>query len=275
MAYVMLNDGRKLWYTEEGSGKPVVLIHGWKASANVYEDTSRRLAEAGYRAIRYDHVGHMRSDLPDFEPDLKTLADDLHEVLTQLKLEKPILVGWSMGGATILEYIRRYGCAHLERIVIVDMSPCVLNDETWTFTSRNRLFHREEAEANVALMRKDFREFLRWYYKRGIPGFVEKTAQEQDAVIEERMKGHDPKVLTPLMEALYYRDHRDVLPKITCPTGIFYADLLPVCSAEVGEYYRREIPAATRIVKFEGCSHSLIVEDPERFARELLDFFVM
>jgi deoxyribonuclease-4 len=80
MAYLQLQDGRKLYYEEEGAGKPVVFIHGWKASANVYEDTSRRLAEAGYRAIRYDHVGHMRSDLPDFEPDLKTLADDLQRM---------------------------------------------------------------------------------------------------------------------------------------------------------------------------------------------------
>ena len=275
MAYVMLNDGRKLWYTEEGSGKPVVLIHGWKASANVYEDTSRRLAEAGYRAIRYDHVGHMRSDLPDFEPDLKTLADDLHEVLTQLKLEKPILVGWSMGGATILEYIRRYGCAHLDRVVFVDIAPKGVNDDTWMILSRNQLFFREEAEQNVALMRKDFHEFMRYYYKRGVPGFAEKTEEKQDAVIRERMAGHDPKVLTSLMDALYRRDDRDVMPMLTCPVGIFRAELLPACGAEAAQYYMDTIPGIKKSVLFEGCSHSLITEAPERFTKELLDFFHM
>ena len=275
MAYLTLRDGRKLYYAEEGSGKPVVLIHGWKASSNVYEDTSARLAEAGFRCIRYDHVGHLRSDLPDFDPDLTTLADDLHEVITELAPEKPILVGWSMGGATVLEYIRRYGSEHLDRIVIVDMSPRVLNDDTWTITSRNKFLYREEAEFNVALMKRDFHEFMRYYYKRGVPGFAEKTAEEQDAVIHERMVGHDPKVLTPLMAALYFRDHCDVLPKITCPAGIFHADLLPVCSAESGEYYRSRIPAPTKVVLFEGCSHSLIVEAPERFAKELLEFFKM
>ena len=275
MAFLTLKDGRKLWYAEEGAGKPVVLIHGWKASANVYEETSRRLAEQGWRCIRYDHVGHMRSDVPSFEPDLTTLADDLREVLVRLKLEKPILVGWSMGGATILEYIRRYGCEDLDRVVIVDMSPRVLNDETWQITSRNKLFVREEAEANVALMRKDFHEFMRYYYNRGVPGFAEKTAEQQDAVIHERMRGHDPRVLTPLMEALYCRDHRDVLPKITCPTGLFCAELLPVCSMEIGAYYCGHIPAPTKAVLFEGCSHSLITEAPERFVRELVDFFRM
>ena len=275
MAFLTGKDGRKLWYTEEGAGKPVVLIHGWKASANVYEDTSRRLAEAGYRAIRYDHVGHMRSDVPSFEPDFTTLSDDLHELITQLKLEKPILVGWSMGGATIQAYIRRYGCEHLDRVVFVDIPPKSVNDETWMIPSRNKLFFGEKAEANVALMRKDFHEFMRSYYSSGVPGFAEKTAQEQDAVIEERMKGHDPKVLTSLMDALYRRDFRDVLPKITCPVGIFNAELLPACSPEAGEYYLSVLPGPTKLVLFEGCSHSLIMEAPERFARELLDFFVM
>ena len=275
MAYLTLRDGRKLYYAEEGSGKPVVLIHGWKASSNVYEDTSARLAEAGFRCIRYDHVGHLRSDLPDFDPDLTTLADDLHEVITELAPEKPILVGWSMGGATIQAYVRRYGSEHLDRIVIVDMSPRVLNDETWTITGRNRLFTREEAEENVALMRKDFHEFMRYYYNRGVPGFAEKKAEAQDAMIRERMTGHDPKVLTALMAALYERDHRDVLPKITCPAGIFRADLLPVCSMEAAAYFSEHISGPVKDVLFEGCSHSLIMEAPERFAKELLDFFSM
>ena len=275
MAYLELKDGRKLWYAEEGEGKPVVLIHGWKASANVYEETSRRLAEQGYRCIRYDHVGHMRSDIPSFDPDFTTLANDLHEVIVQLKLEKPILVGWSMGGATIQSYIRLYGCEALERIVFVDIPPKSVNDETWTITSRNKLFFREEAEANVALMRKDFHEFMRSYYSRGVPGFAEKTATEQDFIIHERMKGHDPKVLTSLMNALYRRDFRDVIPKITCPVGIFNAEVLPACAPEAGEYYVNSIPAPTKLVLFEGCSHSLIVEAPERFVRELLAFFAM
>ena len=275
MAYLTLRDGRKLYYAEEGSGKPVVLIHGWKASANVYEDTSARLAAAGYRAIRYDHVGHMRSDLPDFDPDLTTLADDLHEVITLLKLEKPILVGWSMGGATIQAYVRRYGCAHLDRVVFVDIAPKGVNDDTWMILSRNQLFFREEAEQNVALMRKDFHEFMRYYYKRGVPGFAEKTEEKQDAVIRERMAGHDPKVLTSLMDALYRRDDRDVMPMLTCPVGIFRAELLPACGAEAAQYYMDTIPGIKKSVLFEGCSHSLIVEAPERFAKELLEFFKM
>ena len=66
MAYLQLQDGRKLYYEEEGAGKPVVFIHGWKASADVYAEPSRLLTQAGnYRCIRYDHCGHKRSGSPD------------------------------------------------------------------------------------------------------------------------------------------------------------------------------------------------------------------
>ena len=113
MPYLQLENGRKLYYEEEGAGRPVVFIHGWKASADVYAEPSRLLTQAGnYRCIRYDHCGHKRSDAPDSPATLQTLAQDLHSLITALQLEKPILVGWSMGGMTVQEYIRRYGMAY-------------------------------------------------------------------------------------------------------------------------------------------------------------------
>ena len=90
MAYLQPKNGRKLSYEEEGAGQPVVFIHGWKASANVYEEPSRLLtAEGSYRCVRYDHCGHMRSDSPEQPVTLQTLAEDLRELITALQLEKP------------------------------------------------------------------------------------------------------------------------------------------------------------------------------------------
>jgi len=273
MAFLQMRDQRKLYYEEEGTGRPVVLIHGWKATSDVYLNTSRGLAEAGWRAIRYDQCGHKRSEVPAVAPTLETLADDLHEVITQLKLEKPILVGWSMGGATIYEYIRRYGCEALDRVVFVDIPPRSVNDEIWKIQSRNRPFTREEAIANVEHMRTDFCGFLRNYYIRGVPGFREKSEAEQSAIVCDRMAGFDCTVLTSLMDALYRRDHRDVLPTITCPSAVFYAELLPACSAEAAQYCAEHIPGPCKTVFFQNASHSLITEQPEKFLRELLDFF--
>jgi len=276
MAYLQMREGRKLYYEEEGSGKPVVMIHGWKASADVYADTSSKLAATGnYRCIRYDQCGHMRSEVPAEMPTLATLAEDLHEIITQLQLETPILVGWSMGGMTILEYIRRYGCEHLDRVVIVDITPRSLTGDGWPFPYKGGTLTVEDAAAQITVMQENFHEYMRQYYTVTVPGFAADTVENQDARIAERMVGHDSRVLTSLWGSFILRDHRDVLPRITCPTAIFHADLMPACSADVAEYYVEHISGPTVKVCFENASHALITEQPERFAEELLQFFAM
>ena len=259
MAFLTMRDGRKLYYEEAGAGRPVVFLHGWKASANVYAAAGSLLA-GNYRCIRYDHCGHLRSDAPVEGPNLGMLAEDLREVLVQLKLEKPVLVGWSMGGMTVLEYLRRYGCEGLEKIVLVDIGPVHMEDPA-------RLTEK------LTLARADFHEFMRQYYEMRVPGFLSLTRERQNAEVDRKLQGHHPAVLTALWQAMCSRDHRDVLPAITCPTAIFYAGIMPVCNDEAVEIYRDNITAPTRFVCFEGCSHSLITEAPERFARELQAFF--
>lgn len=273
MGYLTMKDGVRLYYEEAGSGTPIIFIHGWKGNTAVWDRSYfDLLADGNYRCIRYEHRGHNRSDLPDVMPGLKDLADDLHEIITQLGVVKPVLVGHSMGGATILEYIRHYGSEGLEKVVIVDMSPKILCENGWTYGSRGRNFTRQHAAANVAKMKENFLEFLRGYYCGGNPGFAEKTPAEQDELIAERMLGQHPAVLTSLMSALYGRDHCDVLPQITCPTGIFHAEVMPVCNTEVAEYYQENIPAVTKVVCFRGGSHALITEQPDRFVSELKAF---
>lgn len=270
MAFLTVENGRALYYAEEGAGQPVVFLHGWKASSNVFERTSRELAKTGkYRCVRYDHCGHLRSALPAEPPTLKTLAADLHEVLTQLQLERPILVGWSMGGMTILEYIRHYGCEGLDRIVLVDIGPRSLIDDTWQWGGRTL----EQARQDAALNEADFPEFLRRYYCRSVPGYAEKGPEEQAAVVRERMVGHDSRVLASLWNDFTLRDHRDVLPQITCPAAVFHAGRMPSCAPEAAQYYADHIAGPTRLVHFRENSHALISENPDRFLAELTAFF--
>jgi pimeloyl-ACP methyl ester carboxylesterase len=274
MAFFELASGRKLYYEAEGAGQPVVMIHGWKASADVYAEPSRQLAATGkYRCIRYDHCGHKRSEVPGQAPSLQTLAEDLRELITGMQLEKPILVGWSMGGMTVLEYIRLYGSEDLDRVVIVDIGPKSLNDETWNLGRNGGSYTRAHLEADRVLMEKDFKEFLHNYYLGSQRGYAQRDPAAQRQIVDERMAGFDAGVLASLWYTFNLRDHRPLLPGITCPVAIFYAEILPACPQAVAEYYDAHITAPHRLVCFEGCSHALITEDPDRFSGELLDFF--
>ena len=274
MAYLQLKNGRNLYYEEEGAGQPVVFIHGWKASANVYEEPSRLLsAEGNYRCIRYDHCGHMRSDSPEQPVTLQTLAEDLHSLIMALQLEKPILVGWSMGGMTVLEYIRLYGSKGLERIVLVDIGPRSLGGDDWPLGRKNGQYCLADLEKEYALAQTDFKAFLHNYYLGSQRGYAERSADAQRLIVDVRTMGFDLRVMADLWYAMNLRDHRDVLPAITCPAAVFHAQIRPACTQAVADYYDAHIAAPHRVVRFDGCSHALISEDPRRFVDELKSFF--
>ena len=92
-----------------GSGRPVVLIHGWPLSAESWSEQVGPLTEAGYRVVAYDRRGFGRSDKPSKESDYDTLADDLDGVLSELDLSDATLVGFSMEGGEMARYVTRHG----------------------------------------------------------------------------------------------------------------------------------------------------------------------
>jgi non-heme chloroperoxidase len=81
-----------------GSGRPVVLIHGWPLSGESFSEQVPVLRDAGYRVITYDRRGFGRSDKPRSGYTYDTLAEDLHTLLGALDVQDATLVGFSMGG---------------------------------------------------------------------------------------------------------------------------------------------------------------------------------
>jgi pimeloyl-ACP methyl ester carboxylesterase len=102
-ARVDLATGAAVNVLEEGSGAPVVLVHGLPGSAYDWRLLLPELASRGYRAIAYDRVGYGHSDpRPDaaFTPDAN--AAELLALLERLELEQATVVGWSYGGLTAM-----------------------------------------------------------------------------------------------------------------------------------------------------------------------------
>jgi pimeloyl-ACP methyl ester carboxylesterase len=97
-------EGADLHFVIKGQGRPVVLIHGNPGSC---QDWSRLYVpiSSRYRAIAFDRPGHGHSDRPNHRPiTVEVQAEMLHAALTQLKVERPIMVGHSWGGALALVY---------------------------------------------------------------------------------------------------------------------------------------------------------------------------
>ena len=106
-----------------GSGRPVVLIHGWPLSAQAWEPQVSVLRAAGYRVVAYDRRGFGRSDKPESGYGYDTLADDLQRVMDQCDLQDVTLVGFSMGGGEVARYIARHGESRLHSVVFAAAVP--------------------------------------------------------------------------------------------------------------------------------------------------------
>jgi pimeloyl-ACP methyl ester carboxylesterase len=86
-----------------GEGNPVVLVHGLGFGQRSWDRVAPRLSAEGLRVVSYDQRGHGGSDVSgDYSPS--AFDEDLAAVLEQLKLEKPILVGHSLGAIIALYY---------------------------------------------------------------------------------------------------------------------------------------------------------------------------
>jgi non-heme chloroperoxidase len=112
-----------LYYEDLGTGKPVVLIHGWPLSGASWEKQVSILLAAGHRVITYDRRGFGQSGKPATGYDYDTFALDLHKVVTKLDLHHVALVGFSMGGGEVARYLGRYGSERVSKAVFISSVP--------------------------------------------------------------------------------------------------------------------------------------------------------
>ncbi|MYS24511.1 non-heme chloroperoxidase [Streptomyces sp. DvalAA-14] len=122
MAYVKVGQENsaaiEVSYEDHGTGRPVVMIHGYPLDGRSWEKQELALLDAGCRVITYDRRGFGASGRPATGYDYDTLAADLDRLLTVLDLRNAALVGFSMGTGEIVRYLARYGSARISRAVL-------------------------------------------------------------------------------------------------------------------------------------------------------------
>ena len=109
-----------LYYEDQGSGRAVVLLHGWPFDGRSWEPQLHPLLEAGYRVINYDRRGFGRSSAPVTGYDFDTLSADLDTVMRTLDLTDVSLVGFSLGTGEVARYIGRFGDDRVRSIVLIE-----------------------------------------------------------------------------------------------------------------------------------------------------------
>ncbi len=122
-------DGVRIAYEEQGSGdRSFIFVHGWTCNRSYFAPQAEYFAAAGCRTVSVDLRGHGESDKPEGAYSIRTFADDVAHVIRELGVARPIAVGHSMGGITVLQL----GASHPETVagvVMVDPAPLAFPEE--------------------------------------------------------------------------------------------------------------------------------------------------
>ena len=100
-------NGINIYYESFGSGKSLIFLHGSMGTGKVWKPYVPILLN-DFNSILPDVRGHGKTENPDKAIDLHLIADDIVALIEALKLEKPFLCGWSMGGDVSLDVAIRY-----------------------------------------------------------------------------------------------------------------------------------------------------------------------
>ncbi|RWR13098.1 alpha/beta fold hydrolase [Paenirhodobacter populi] len=253
-----------------GSGRPVVLIHGWPLSGEAWAHQVPALMGAGYRVITYDRRGFGRSDKTGTRYDYDVLADDLAGILDRLDLRDVTLVGFSMGGGEVARYISRHGQDRLRSIVFAAAVPPFM-----LRTPDNP--EGPLTQAAVADMEQSLREDRTAFFEEFTTGFFstdeglmvgEQDLQDAVALCHQS----DQAAALGCMKAFGTTDFRDDLPGIAVPVLVLHGSGDRTVPFEgSGARTHRAVPGSELVV-IGGAPHGLNVSHAQAFNTALIAF---
>ncbi len=272
----------ELYYEDHGTGKPVVLIHGWPLSGRSWEKQVPALVDAGYRVITYDRRGCGDSSQPWNGYDYDTLAADLHTLIEHLDLREATLVGFSMGGGEVARYIGTYGTERISKAVLAAAVPPYLyksggNPDGGLDDATIAQFQNAVKSDRIAFLDDFTKNFFTPAGASAIKGIL--TPGGNTLVSEEfRIYNRDiaafasPKGTLDCIAAFAYTDFRGDLAKISVPTLVIHGDGDAIVPFEVSGKRSHEAIPGSQLVLVEGGPHGVNVTHAEQFNTVLLDF---
>jgi len=243
--------GIELYYEDHGSGQPVVLIHGYPLSGASWEKQRPVLLEAGYRVITYDRRGFGKSSQPATGYNYDTFTEDLHQLVTQLKLGDFTLVGFSMGGGEVARYLGKYGSNGVSKAVIISgVPPYLLKTADNPEALDGEVFAGIE-KAVAADRYAFFSGFFQNFYNTD--QFLGKRVTEQAIEASWNVAAGASAIASLACVAAWHTDFREDLARIDVPTLVIQGDadrILPI--AATGLRTTKLIKGARQLIVKDG-----------------------
>lgn len=259
-------EGAEIHYTDEGTGIPVLMIHGFGGAHTHFEDMARLMKDQ-YRIIRVDLPGFGLSEYPDaYDPKNFTdsYQDYLRFLLDTLRLDSLYVIGNSLGG------LIAWNCAvqHPDKVKkLVLLSPA--GYELDKVLSPGKILRHEWAQ-KIALKGQPL-----WMTRSGLEDAFYKKDSVKDNVVERiNLFTNREGIIPHMINVALTKDFPDtaLIRNVQCPTLVIWGKEDAVIPVEHADRFKRDI-SGSQVVIFENSGHCPMMEDPEETAHQSLQFF--
>jgi pimeloyl-ACP methyl ester carboxylesterase len=262
----------EIHYEDIGSGRPIVLIHGFPLSSRSWEKQIPPLLEAGFRIIAYDRRGFGQSSQPSVGYDYDTFAADLNALVTELDLREMVIAGFSMGGGEVARYIGRYRSERVSKAAILSGIPPYLLKTPETPNGLDASAF-EQIQAAIAA---DRFAYLTAFYK----DFYNLDELLGSRISEEAV--HDSWNVAAAASPLgtwacpptWHTDFREELAKFDIPTLVTHGTADRILPIQATGRRTHEMIRDSRYVELDGLPHGCLWTHADEVNRVLLDFLV-
>jgi len=261
-----------LFYNDDGEGKPIILIHGWPMSHEMWEYQTANLVRAGNRVITYDRRGFGKSSQPWEGYDYDTLADDLKAIIDQLGLEDITLIGFSMGGGEVVRYFSRHGGKGVAKAVLISaITPSMLKTESNPNGVEQSVF---EGMGNQIL--KDRISFLDDFGKNffGVSLLSNPVSSVELDYYRALCARASPRATMECLYSFSQTDFTEEMEKVTVPTLIIHGDndkIVPLLATS--DRAHLALPHSEFLI-YEGAPHGLFFTDQKKLNHDIINFIV-
>ena len=259
-----------LYYEDHGSGKPVVLIHGYPLSGASWEKQTAVLLAAGHRVITYDRRGFGKSSQPTTGYNYNTFAEDLHKLITQLELRDFSLAGFSMGGGEVARYLGKYGSKGVSKAVFISAVPPFLLKTPDNPEGVDGSVFEGIQKAVAADRYAFFTEFFKNFYNTDL--LLGKRVSEQAVQASWNVAAGCSATASLACVATWHEDFRKDLARVDVPALVMHGDadrILPISAS--GQRTAKLIKGARLSVVKDG-PHCITWTHADEVNRELVNF---
>ena len=264
--YIEVEPNVRLHITDAGEGRPIVLIHGWPLSDEMYEYQYNDLINKNFRVIGITLRGFGKSDKPYGEYNYNVHALDIKKVLNKLDIKNAVLGGFSMGGAIAIRFVSAYNGAHVSKLALFGAAAPI-------WTQRSDFPYNLSQSAVDDLIALNFQD--RPKLVSNFAKIFSATKTSLNEGIGNWLTGiclsASSHATAQCLIALRDTDLRSDLLKITIPTVIMHGKKDKICSFDLAEQMKDGI-LNSHIIAFENSGHSLFLEETHKFNEELIKF---